>query len=478
MSRPAGNRNQAQPKTTAPPLSKAEQDAIKAAEAITDTESEEYKFALRKEARMLRDSLKEEEQLLAFYQQEREKINYNWIIAKKELEDKRSEQINKDREIQDLKENHIMTLNVYKQKIKHLLFQNQDQQAELKKDVEVTLKQLEDEHLIKNRELKTDNRALKVIKKEQELSHIDYTFALEQDLDRQSTLLRQDYERMANDIKRRYDEKMRKLRAEMEDARANLINKLEAKKDTKIQQIVREHNKKYTDIKNYYSDITASNLELIKQLKNEINQHQGNEENDKKLLQQIEREQHQLKNPLERLKKDIDQYEREYKEQEKVIEEKQRLKQTIHELELRFRKLEYEYEVKLQQYKYLQRERDLLFDKFHITVYEINQKTGLENLILEKKVQNLKEDLEIKDLNLYQTLQAANLDPKTLGALSQSLEEVEALKTELINELQQQLKQIRKAHSHMVKAYEGKLAEFVIPVEELGFDPLVPTNVD
>jgi len=30
----------------------------------------------------------------------------------------------------------------------------------------------------------------------------------------------------------------------------------------------------------------------------------------------------------------------------------------------------------------------------------------------------------------------------------------------------------------MVKAYEGKLAEFVIPVEELGFDPLVPTNVE
>jgi hypothetical protein len=30
----------------------------------------------------------------------------------------------------------------------------------------------------------------------------------------------------------------------------------------------------------------------------------------------------------------------------------------------------------------------------------------------------------------------------------------------------------------MVKAYEGKLAEFVIPVEELGFDPLVPTNTE
>jgi growth arrest-specific protein 8 len=48
----------------------------------------------------------------------------------------------------------------------------------------------------------------------------------------------------------------------------------------------------------------------------------------------------------------------------------------------------------------------------------------------------------------------------------------------LINELQRELQQIRKAHTHMVKAYEAKLAEFVIPVEELGFDPLVPTNTE
>ena len=65
-----------------------------------------------------------------------------------------------------------------------MLFQNQDQQAELKKDVEVTLKQNEDDHRIKERELKTDNRYLKTQVefiwqyKEQELSHLDYNFAL------------------------------------------------------------------------------------------------------------------------------------------------------------------------------------------------------------------------------------------------------------------------------------------------------------
>lgn len=54
--------------------------------------------------------------MLGYFQEERERINYNWIIAKKELEDKKSEMINKQREIEDLKENHVMTLNLYKQK--------------------------------------------------------------------------------------------------------------------------------------------------------------------------------------------------------------------------------------------------------------------------------------------------------------------------------------------------------------------------
>lgn len=65
-----------------------------------------------------------------------------------------------------------------------------------------------------------------------------------------------------------------------------------------------------------------------------------------------------------------------------------------------------------------------------------------------------------------------------LGAIATSFEEVESSKNDLITELQSQLQQIRKTHSYMVKAYEGKLSEFVIPVEELGFDPLVPSNTD
>jgi hypothetical protein len=139
--------------------------------------------------------------------------------------------------------------------------------------------------------------------------------------------------------------------------------------------------------------------------------------------------------------------------------------------------MEWEYEVKLQQFQYLEREKKDLFDEFHRLVYELHQKTGLRNLILEKKLETINESLETKDAQINQILAAARIDPQALNQIRHSLEEVENLKNDAIREIQTELKKIREAHSNMVKTYEGKLSEFGIPVEELGFDPLVPANI-
>ena len=90
----------------------------------------------------------------------------------------------------------------------------------------------------------------------------------------------------------------------------------------------------------------------------------------------------------------------------------------------------------------------------------------------------MSEELEVKNLQLNEVLKASNVDARAAGVIARSIEEIENGKNDLISDLQNQLQQIRRMHTHMVKAYEGKLAEFVIPVEELGFDPLVPTNVE
>merc|ERR1711935_97948 len=156
---------------------------------------------------------------------------------------------------------------------------------------------------------------------------------------------------------------------------------------------------------------------------------------------------------------------------------KNKERNEITNLEKLLKELDLEYEIKLQNFKYLEKEKKILFEKYEDTMYDIHQKAGLKNLILEKKLCLAKERLEVKDCELNQVLSVANIDENDRKTLLENLEETHAMKNDLINQLHEELKQIRSAHVHMVKAYDGKLSEFVIPVEELGFNPLVPNNV-
>lgn len=63
----------------------------------------------------------------------------------------------------------------------------------------------------------------------------------------------------------------------------------------------------------------------------------------------------------------------------------QEVQQGIAKYEGASKDIEWQYEVRLQQYQYLEKEKKELFDEFHRLVYEIHQKTGIKNLILEKK---------------------------------------------------------------------------------------------
>jgi len=107
----------------------------------------------------------------------------------------------------------------------------------------------------------------------------------------------------------------------------------------------------------------------------------------------------------------------------------------------------------MQSYKYKEKEREILFDIFNNTVYTIQQREGLQNLILEKKISSVSEELEVKNLQLNEVLKAAHIDGKAIGAITKSIEEIENGKSDLVNDLQNQLQQIRRAHTHMVKAY-------------------------
>jgi len=121
----------------------------------------------------LREELDREREERNYFQLERDKVNTFWEITKRQLEEKKADMRNKDREMEDAEERHQIEIKVYKQKVKHLLYEHQNNISALKGKNTATLMKTQNEHRGEESTLRKDKRGLKVELKEQELAHED-----------------------------------------------------------------------------------------------------------------------------------------------------------------------------------------------------------------------------------------------------------------------------------------------------------------
>ena len=86
------------------------------------------------------------------------------------------------------------------------------------------------------------------------------------------------------------------------------------------------------------------------------------------------------------------------------------------------KQLEWEHEVLEQRFGGTQKERDELYRKFVKAIHEVQQKSGLKNILLERKLAALSDTLEKKEAQLNEVLSASNLDPTALTVVTRKLE--------------------------------------------------------
>ena len=67
-----------------------------------------------------------------YHQLERDRLTVFWEVTKKQLEECRTEARVKDRDLEEAEERHQTEVKVYKQKVKHLLYEQEHNLAELK----------------------------------------------------------------------------------------------------------------------------------------------------------------------------------------------------------------------------------------------------------------------------------------------------------------------------------------------------------
>ncbi|KAJ3112772.1 Dynein regulatory complex subunit 4 [Phlyctochytrium bullatum] len=428
---------------------------------------------LEAEIKRLNEELNAERTERNFFQLERDKVMSFWEITKADLKESKSELLNKDRELEELEEKHQVEIKVYKQKVKHLLYEYQNNIAHLQADSERALQLDQEEHVNREQQLKRDKRALKLELKELELAHEDIIKNINQKHDQEISKLRADFERRAKELHQKYEKKMKLIRDELELKRKNEIHEIEERKNGQINALMKNHDKAFTEIKNYYNDITLNNLALINSLKEQVEEMKKKEERNEKLMADITSENKRLSEPLQAALAECESLKRELQHYEKDKMSLQNSKARLRVLEEKHKDLLWEHEVLEQRFAQVEKERNELYENFVDRIIGVQQKAGFKNLILEKKMESLKETLEKKDLQLNEILKATNLDPTALANLTRRLEEVLESKNHQIKELQYDLAKVTKAHNDMIHVYEAKLTEFNIPVEELGFKPLI-----
>jgi hypothetical protein len=137
---------------------------------------------------------------------------------------------------------------------------------------------------------------------ELELAHEDVVRQLKLEQAKEITKLRQEFELNAKEMQQKYEKKMKVLREDFEHRRKHEIHEIEERKNTHVNQLMKKHDTAFSEIKNYYNDITHNNLDLIKTLKDDVAEMKKKEATNDQLMYEISQENKRLSEPLTKVR--------------------------------------------------------------------------------------------------------------------------------------------------------------------------------
>ena len=186
--------------------------------------------------------------------------------------------------------------------------------------------------------------------KEQELAHEDVIRHLKKSQDAELSRLREQFGQQAHEIESKYERKLRQLRDELDIRRKTEIHEIEERKNQQINTLMRNHEKAFSDIKNYYNDITLNNLSLINTLKTEIEEVKRQKERLEKQMAEVQAENRRLAEPLQRAQEQVAELQRALFSYEKDKALLASTKARLHDLQEAHSKLAWQYEVLTQRF--------------------------------------------------------------------------------------------------------------------------------
>ncbi|KAL7055943.1 hypothetical protein AAHC03_022721 [Spirometra sp. Aus1] len=349
----------------------------------------------------------------------------------------------KERELEDAEERHQMEMRIYRQKVKHMLFEQNSKEADLKKETSVTLNAMSDEMRIEVRALQNENYTLKAQLRYRQLESEEAIKMLKRQHETEMTNIRQEFIVQSEEMEQRHAKQAAMLREELETKRRSEIHATEERKNMHIKQLEVCHDKAFTGMKSYYNDVTLGNVNVIKTLRDNIEE---------------------LRSNLIRTQKKLDASAAETEmHREKLRQMESQNKNLL--------KIALQYDTEKAAHS-LEKNRDSLANTMEQIMLGIKQKSGLRCMILEKKLAALVSTLESREAQVDHMVMAMNADPAAVKDAKQHLEELLQRKNQAIRELQYEVTRIGKAYNDLWSACHAKMLEELSSPVNLGIKPV------
>lgn len=285
-----------------------------------------------------------------------------------------------------MEENHRTEVRVYIQKVKHLEYEHKNNVKLVGEDGGDRLDDEKTQHSTREQMLKTAKTSLKLELKERELSNEDEIEQMKQAHEKNLSKLREEFERNVDELRHRCEQRLEQLLEDLELRRKVDIHEIEERKNLHINDLMKNHEKAFTQIKNYYNDITHDNLKLIKSLKDEITEMKKKATANCKLMYDISQENKRLSEPLAAAVQEVSRLKHELKDEEKDKLSLKNANSRLLLLERQLTQLRQKHQEASDEYERVESERNQIYDSFEHTIHTVQRKSEFKNMVLEQRL--------------------------------------------------------------------------------------------
>lgn len=403
-----------------------------------------------------------------YFQLERDKIHKLWDVSRKELDNLKCELSNSEYELETCEQKHIVELKVYKQKVRHLMYEHKMQVVEIRRHSQEELIEAGKEHA----------QRMLALRGEKQLLHTDIENSVkkhEESVDKRrydhrylvDNTRRRKYRDMIQKVTREYETKISVLREELELRRRAEIHEIEERKNEHINELIKKHDEAFSKMKAYYNKITTNNLELIRNLKEEIANMKRNDKQNEDLMHDIEKDNQELNGPLDKAKREVAEMQQQLANYEKDKISLRNTKSRLKALDMEYQHLQDQHGRLQDKFAEVAADRDKRLHDFEAALREVNDVSADQNVELQQKLNVMNERAEATDTHLSSVLTAVNLEPAALDQMSRRMEDALDAKNRAIKDLHFELRKIERQHREVMSEYERRCRDSQIPVLDL-----------